>query len=96
MTVVMKPMRSLHLKAQGKARAGTWTGMSGAFDAEVKVAIGGNSQEGMKVLVKAGKTTVRNHDPHERDLLAKEVLEKSTCQQVWLPSGFKVSCQRQT
>ena len=56
-------MRSLHLKAQGKARVGTWTGMSGAFDAEVKVAIGGNSQEGMKVLVKAGETTVRKHSP---------------------------------
>ena len=53
-SITLKPMPfAISVKATGQSREGTWTGMSGEFDTEIKVAVSPDAKQGMRLSVKA-------------------------------------------
>ena len=52
-SITLKPMPfAISVKAIGQSREGTWTGMSGEFDTEIKVAVSPDAKQGMRLSVK--------------------------------------------
>ena len=54
-----KLFSSLLFKATGQFKQGSWTGMKGKFDSEIKIAKGATMKQGIKMLVKAFGQNIR-------------------------------------